>query len=70
MPDMSQRFVKYFEAQIGAMLMQVTCNSAEHYIACLTFLEEKFPNVELIYREWSDGTEEDGLIEKEDWFRG
>jgi hypothetical protein len=67
---MENRFVKYFEAQIGAMLMQVTCNSAEHYIDCLTFLEEKFPNVELVYREWSDGTEEDGLVDKEDWFNG
>ena len=67
---MDQKYVKYFEAQIGSMLMQVTCNSREHYIEQLTFLEEKFPDMELIFREWSDGTEEDGIIEKEDWFNG
>lgn len=67
---MNKKFVKYFEAQIGSMLIQVTCNSRESYIDQLTFLEEKFPDLELIFREWSDGTEEDGLIEKEDWFNG
>ena len=36
---MSERFVKYFEAQIGAMLMQVTCNSEEHDICPLGAFE-------------------------------
>ena len=67
---MENRFVKYFEAQIGSMLMQVNCMSKKQYEECLTFLFEKYPDMELIYREWSDGTEEDGLIEKEDWFNG
>lgn len=64
------KYVTYFEAQIGSILIKINCNSRESYIDQLTFLEEKFPDMELIYREWSDGTEENGLIEKEDWFNG
>lgn len=67
---MENRYIKYFEAQIGSMLLQVKCNSSDHYIECVTFLDEKFPYMEVIYREWSDGTVEDGMIEKEDWFNG
>lgn len=67
---MFEKYVTYFEAQIGSMLLQVNCSSRDHYTDVLTYLEEKFPDIELIFRGWSDGTEEDGLIEKEDWFNG
>lgn len=67
---MSEKYVSYFEAQIGSMLIQVNCSSKNHYIDCVTFLEEKFPRMDIIFREWSDDTEEDGVIPKEDWFRG
>lgn len=67
---MFEKYVTYFEAHIGSMLLQVNCSSREHYIDVLTYLEEKFPRMEIIFREWSDDTEEDGVIPKEDWFNG
>ena len=30
-------------------------------------LAQEYPELELVYRQWSDGTIENGIIEKENW---
>ena len=58
------KYVCYFEAQCSGILVQAHCKNRDHYIEQLTFLHEKYPDLEIMFREWSDGTVEDGVIEK------
>ena len=65
---MSERYVTYYEACAGSLLFQKNPKSQSDYIETIVYLEEKYPDLEIMYREWSDSTVEDGKIEKENWF--
>ena len=67
---MSRRFVTYFEVIYANTIAGYTCGSQKKYEATLQRLSEQYPELELVYREWSDGTIEDGTTEKEDWYNG
>ena len=64
---MKEKCVIYFECTYANTIAGYTCRSQQAYEKKLKELETRYPELELIYREWSDGTEEDGLIEKENW---
>jgi hypothetical protein len=64
---MEERYPVYFEATYKNTIAGYTCGSFNKYRKRLTDLLRIYPDLELVYREWSDGTIEDGLIEKEDW---
>lgn len=64
---MENRYVKYFEVTHGTQIHCFTCFSTEQYQNYLQRMLESYPDLELVYREWSDGVIEDGIIEKEDW---
>lgn len=61
------RYVTYFEVTYKNILAGFTCIKSTSYAEKLAELENKYPDLQLVYREWSDGTVEDGAIEKEDW---
>jgi hypothetical protein len=61
------RFVTYFEATYANTLAGFTCVRASSYMEKLTELAREYPELELVYRQWSDGTIENGIIEKENW---
>lgn len=71
---MENRYVTYFEAECslpGGLLTLAfsECKDKDTYAIRLNMLIGSYgsENVSLIYREWSDGTVEDGLIERENW---
>lgn len=64
---MPKRYPKYFEATYKNTLAGYTCGSWDAYKNRLSWLSRNYPDLELVFREWSDGTVEDGIIEKEDW---
>lgn len=61
------RYVTYFEVTYANTLAGYTCIKSTAYTEKLQELATEYPDLELVYREWSDGTVEDGIIEKEDW---
>lgn len=65
---MNERYVIYFEVTYKNTVAGYTCGKNHStYKETLERLAAEYPDLELGYREWSDGTVEDGLIEKEDW---
>lgn len=71
---MENRYVTYFEAECSLpgglhFLAFSGCQDKNTYAIRLHMLIDSYgsKNVSLLYREWSDGTIEDGIIEKEDW---
>lgn len=61
------RHVIYFEVAYANTIAGYTCRDQQAYEKRLSELADRYPELELVYREWSDGTVEDGLIEKEDY---
>lgn len=61
------RYVTYFEVTYTNTLAGFTCVRASSYMEKLTELAREYPELELVYRQWSDGTIENGIIEKENW---
>lgn len=61
-------FVTYFEVTHNNTIAGYTCIKLAAYRDKLTELAAEYPDLELIYREWSDGTVEDGIIERKDWY--
>lgn len=61
------RYVVYFEVTYANTIAGYTCLSAEHYKQKLEQLATEHPDLELVYRQWSDGAVEDGCIERADW---
>lgn len=64
---MSTRYITYFEVTYKNTIAGHTCVRASSYEETLSKLLDEYPDLEIVYREWSDGTIEDGVIEKEDW---
>ena len=64
------RFVTYFEVTYANTLAGFTCIKSISYGEKLAELAAEYSDLELVYRQWSDGTIEDGIIEKEDWYIG
>lgn len=64
---MKNEFVIYFEVTYKNAIAGYMCVRPTSYKAKLTELKEIYPDLQLIYRKWSDGTIEDGIIEREDW---
>jgi hypothetical protein len=64
---MEKKFVTYFEVTYANTIAGYTCRDQEAYRKRLNSLAEQYPELELVYREWSDGIIEDGLIEKENY---
>ena len=52
--------VIYFEAVSHSVLHQYECASLEQYYTIYLDLKAEDPDAEILYREWSDGTVEDG----------
>lgn len=50
--------VTYFEAVVNNELFIDFCNNSEQYCSKVEELRKIDPGVELVYREWSDGTVE------------
>ena len=67
MINMAERYVTYFEATYKNTIAGCTCVRPTSYAQKLNSLATEYSDLELVYREWSDGTIEDGIIEKEDW---
>ena len=67
---MENRFVAYFEVTYANTLAGFTCIKSTSYGEKLAELAAEYSDLELVYRQWSDGTIEDGIIEKEDWYIG
>lgn len=61
------RYVTYFEVTYANTLAGYTCIKSTAYSEKLAELAREYPELELVYRQWSDGTIEDGIIEKENW---
>jgi hypothetical protein len=61
------RYVTYFEVTHSNTLAGYTCIKSTAYVEKMSELANEYPDLQLVYREWSDGTIEDGDIEKEDW---
>lgn len=64
---MENCFVTYFEVTYANTLAGFTCVKASSYSEKLAELAQEYPELELVYRQWSDGTIENGIIEKENW---
>lgn len=64
---MENRYVTYFEVTYKNAISGYMCIRPTAYRDKLKELAAMYPDLELGYREWSDGTIEDGIIEKEDW---
>lgn len=60
--------VVYFEVTYANTIAGYTCLSADHYRQKLEQLAAEHPDLELVYRHWSDGAAEDGCIERENWY--
>lgn len=65
---MENVYVTYFEVTYKNTIARYTSLSPTHYSKRLAALEQQYPDLELVYREWSDGTVEDGVIERENWY--
>lgn len=61
------RYPTYFEATYKNTLAGYTCKSLKAYQSKLSWLAGNYKDLELVYREWDDGTVENGTIKKEDW---
>lgn len=61
------RYVTYFEVTWKNTISGYSCIKSTAYAEKLTELVAEHDDLELIYRQWSDGVIEDGIIEKEDW---
>lgn len=61
------RQVIYFEVTYANTIAGYTCRDQAAYTKRLKQLQDQHPDLELVYREWSDGTVEDGTIEKENY---
>lgn len=64
---MENKYVTYFEVTYSNTLAAYTCIKSTSYAEKMVELADEYPDLELVYRKWSDGTIEDGVIEKEDW---
>lgn len=64
---MENRFVTYFEVTYKNAIAGYMCIRPTSYRDKLAELKEIYPDLQLVYREWSDGVVENGVIEKEDW---
>lgn len=64
---MENRFVTYFEVTYKNTIAGYMCIRPTSYMEKFTELAREYPELELVYREWSDGTIENGIIEKENW---
>ena len=67
---MENRYITYFEVTYKNTIAGYMCSRPTGYEKKLRELEKIYSDLELVYREWSDGTIEDGLIEQEDWYVG
>lgn len=65
---MNERYVIYFEVTYKNTVAGYTCGKNHStYKEILERLAAEYPDLEMLYREWSDGVVEDGMIEKEEW---
>ena len=64
---MNNKYVTYFEVIYGTEIACYACKDPDTYATKLKKLAAEHEDLELMYREWSDGSAENGVIEKEDW---